>query len=119
MRLFFFINGLLILFFSVTWAYSVNYETRAVVKRTKVLESQIEAQEEYFKVLEAEWAYLNRPDRLESLVEIYFSELRLMPLRKENYKKLENIEFYRPTNKNLSMEVNVSNFHQKWGLLND
>ena len=109
MRLFFLINGLLILFFSVTWAYSVNYETRAVVKRTKVLQNQITAQEQYLKVLEAEWAYLNRPDRLEKLVEIFFSELSLMPLRKENYKKIEDIEFYLPVETSFSKKISVGN----------
>ena len=38
-----------------------------------------------FKILNAEWAHLNRPDRLRKLAEYYFSELRLTPINPDDF----------------------------------
>ena len=35
--------------------------------------------------MKAEWAYLNRPDRLRKLVEYYFAELRLNPINPDDF----------------------------------
>ena len=38
-----------------------------------------------FKILNAEWAHLNRPDRLRKLAEYYFFELRLTPINPDDF----------------------------------
>lgn len=77
--------------FSATWAYRVNYETRDVVKNLKALQVKIADEEEKFIMLEGEWAYLNRPQRLSRLSELFFPELRLMPISANNFAKIESI----------------------------
>ena len=67
------------------WAYNVNYKVRATIKVVNYLSSEIEQKESRIKLLKAEWAYLNRPERLNRLITIHFSELGLIPLSHENY----------------------------------
>ena len=81
--------------FSSIWAYRVNYETRDVVKNLKSLKAQISSEEEKLIMLEGEWAYLNRPERLSLLAERFFSYLRLMPMSAENFAEVDVIKFYK------------------------
>ena len=67
------------------WAYKTNYESRAASQRVKYLEKSILSANKEFKILNAEWAYLNSPDRLRKLVEYYFVELRLTPIKPDDF----------------------------------
>ena len=49
------------------WAYKENYRTQASLRRVSDLQHQIATERETISVLKAEWAYLNRPDRLSDL----------------------------------------------------
>ncbi|MBM2576964.1 cell division protein FtsL [Jannaschia sp. Os4] len=62
------------------WAYREGYETRAVEREVRQLEREIAAKRRDLRMLRAEWAYLNRPDRLSALVELNFADLQLMPV---------------------------------------
>jgi hypothetical protein len=62
------------------WAYQVNYDTQEAIRRVDGLRAQIAAEREALSVLNAEWAYLTRPDRLRVLAEANFSDLQLMPM---------------------------------------
>ena len=46
-------------------------------------------------MLEGEWAYLNRPERLSLLAERFFSYLHLMPMSAENFAEVDVIKFYK------------------------
>ena len=72
------------------WAYNVNYKVRSTIKAVNYLSSEIEQKESRIKLLKAEWAYLNRPERLNRLITIHFSELGLIPLSHENYITFDN-----------------------------
>ena len=47
-------------------------------------------------MLEGEWAYLNRPERLSILSERFFSFLELMPLSAENFANFDVIRINVP-----------------------
>ena len=67
------------------WAYKINYESRAANQRVKVLEDAILSLNKEVKILNAEWAHLNSPERLRKLVEYYFLELRLNPINPDDF----------------------------------
>ena len=67
------------------WAYKINYESRAANQRVKDLEESILSLNKEVKILNAEWAHLNSPERLRKLVEYYFLELRLNPINPDDF----------------------------------
>ncbi|MEL6680487.1 MAG: cell division protein FtsL [Pseudomonadota bacterium] len=77
------------------WAYSVNYETRAAEKRVLELQARIAEEREAISVLDVEWVWLNRPDRIEHLVGLHAAELGLMPLDPAHYAPLGLVAYPR------------------------
>ena len=71
---------------SAVWAYQVNYDARSIEREIKDLNSQVNSVSIRIDLLEAEWAFLNRPKRLAKLVDKNFSTLRLVPITKEHFK---------------------------------
>ncbi|WP_375228159.1 cell division protein FtsL [Roseobacter sp. S98] len=67
------------------WAYRENYATQAALAETRELRTDIRQAHERLAVLRAEWAYLNRPDRLRDLADINFDRLGLLPLRPDQF----------------------------------
>ena len=67
------------------WAYKINYDSRAAHNRVKELEKLIGSANREIKILKAEWAHLNNPDRLRKLVEYYFLDLRLTPVNPDDF----------------------------------
>jgi hypothetical protein len=68
-----------------TWAYRVNYATQEAFDRVADLHEQIAAEREALAVLQAEWAYLNRPDRLRELVDLNREALGLAELTPDQF----------------------------------
>ena len=73
------------------WAYKINYDSRAADQRVKMLEKSILLANKQLKILNAEWAHLNRPDRLRKLAEYYFFELRLTPINPDDFISFSDI----------------------------
>lgn len=63
-----------------SWAYSENYAMRAKVSEVSNLQREISRLRDELSTQTAEWAYLNRPDRLRELVNLNFERLQLMPM---------------------------------------
>ena len=75
------------------WAYHENYDTQASMREVRTLHRQIGLSHERLNVLQAEWAYLNRPDRLRDLAELNFDRLGLLPLMPDGFGRIEQIDY--------------------------
>jgi hypothetical protein len=62
------------------WAYRENYATQEALRDVRALQTEIADLREALSVQRAEWAYLNRPDRLRDLTALNFDRLMLMPM---------------------------------------
>lgn len=75
------------------WAYRENYATQQVLSDTRKLQGEIGAAQVRLSVLRAEWAYLNRPDRLLELAEINYTRLGLLPLRPDQFGRVDEVSY--------------------------
>lgn len=75
------------------WAYRENYATQQALSQTRDLQRDIGLAQARLSVLRAEWAYLNRPDRLRELADINFDRLGLLALRPDQFGRVDEISF--------------------------
>lgn len=75
------------------WAYEENYQTKHIVNEAEAMQSQIAHARARLGVLKAEWAYLNRPDRLRELAELNFDPLALLPITPDQFGRMDQIEY--------------------------
>ena len=75
------------------WAYRENYATQEALSEVEGLQRQIGTAHVRLGVLRAEWAYLNRPDRLRELAELSFDRLGLLPLRPDQFGRVDEVSF--------------------------
>lgn len=75
------------------WAYQENYRTQHVINETEDLQQEIGIARARLAVLRAEWAYLNRPDRLRDLAEINYNRLQLLPLRPDQFGRIDQVAY--------------------------
>lgn len=75
------------------WAYRENYATQAALKEVEALQRQIVGLREGLAVQRAEWAYLNRPDRLRQLAAANFDRLGLMPMEPTQFGQAADVAY--------------------------
>ena len=80
MRNLFFLAASLAVMGLAFWAYRENYQTQQSQRIVRTLQNEIGALREALAVQRAEWAYLNRPERLAELADLNFDRLNLLPL---------------------------------------
>ena len=78
------------------WAYRENYATQAALKEVETLQRQIVGLRAALSVQRAEWAYLNRPDRLRDLATANFDRLGLLPMEPSQFGSAAQVA-YPPT----------------------
>ena len=93
MKSFFFLLTACVVMALAVWAYRQNYDTQATLREAKALRAEIVDLRERASVLRAEWAFLNRPERLADLADMNFDRLGLLPLRPEHFGRIEEIPF--------------------------
>ncbi|WP_376874134.1 cell division protein FtsL [Albirhodobacter sp. R86504] len=75
------------------WAYRENYRTQDELSKMSRLQSEIAGLRDGLSVMKAEWAYLNRPDRLRELANLNFESLSLLPMAPEQFGAVNQIAF--------------------------
>ncbi len=78
------------------WAYRENYRTQAAIGEMSDIQRQIGHLREELGVLRAEWAYLNRPERLRQLVNLNFDKLKLVPFGSDQFVDVGQVAFPTP-----------------------
>lgn len=93
MRAFLYVFSAIMVMTLAYWAYHENEKTRVALGEVKELQRDIGHMREELAILRAEWAYLNRPSRLRALSEINFDRLGLMPLRPEQFGRVDQVAY--------------------------
>lgn len=78
------------------WAYRENYTTQGALREVAALQDEIAALQESLSIQRAEWAYLNRPDRLRELVTVNFERLGLMPMEPHQFGEARDVAYPLP-----------------------
>ena len=73
------------------WAYNENYATQESIREVRDLNRQIGEAHARLRMLNAEWAYLNRPDRLRDLADLNFDRLGLLPLMPDGFGRVDQV----------------------------
>lgn len=90
------------------WAYGQNYRTQESLAEVRGLARDIGIAHERLAVLRAEWAYLNRPDRLRDLADLNFDRLKLLPLMPEAFAPVERISYPLPPLSPITDPIEIS-----------
>ena len=93
MRSFFYVFSAMIVMVLAVWAYRQNYETQASLREVDRLRVEISGLRERAGVLRAEWAFLNRPERLADLADLNFDRLGLLPLRPDHIGHIDQVTY--------------------------
>ena len=75
------------------WSYQENYKNRDALAEVRRLNAEIGRNYQRLGMLRAEWAYLNRPDRLRDLAEMNFERLGLLPLHPDQFGQIDQVTF--------------------------
>ncbi len=90
------------------WSYQENYKTRDAISEVRSLHAQIGSNYERLGMLRAEWAYLNRPDRLSDLAELNFERLELLPLMPDAFGRVDQIIYPIPDELIIVVPIDVN-----------
>jgi hypothetical protein len=93
MRILLHLSAAVLVVICATWAYRVNYATQEAMNRVADLHRAIAEEREAIAVLHAEWAYLNRPDRLRELVAANAEALGLVELTPAQFGEAAMVAF--------------------------
>jgi hypothetical protein len=90
------------------WAYRENYATQESLRRIEALQDEIAGLRASLSVQRAEWAYLNRPDRLRELATLNFDRLGLLPLEPGQFGDADQVAYPLPPDLPIRQPVDLS-----------
>lgn len=96
MRLFLHVLTAIALIGLAFWAYRENYATQAAIREVAAIQDEIAGLREALNLQQAEWAYLNRPDRLRDLAMLNFERLGLLPMEPGQFGSADQVAFPPP-----------------------
>ncbi|MDZ7906454.1 MAG: cell division protein FtsL [Cypionkella sp.] len=96
MRPMFYIACFLVLIGLGSWAYRENYATQNAMRDLRAMQDEIVQLRGALAVQRAEWAYLNRPDRLRELVTLNFDRLGLLPMDAAQFGAASDVAYPAP-----------------------
>jgi len=108
MRTCFFLVQCMVVIALAYWAYNENYATQDAMRRVDNLQRDIGRTRESLSVLKAEWAYLNRPDRLRELADLNFDTLGLIPLMPDHFGDVAQVAFPKLDMNDIAATVDTS-----------
>jgi hypothetical protein len=92
------------------WAYRETHLTQQAMNQQRALERDIARLTEALRIQRAEWAYLNRPDRLRELVDVNFDRLPLVPMTGDHFGDIGQIAYPLPQARpEIQSSIEVSN----------
>ena len=89
------------------WAYRENYTTQDALGEVSELQNQIASLRESLAVQRAEWAYLNRPDRLRELATANFDRLGLLPMEPGQFGSAAQVAYPRAPLPEIDFPVDI------------
>ena len=89
------------------WAYRENYTTQGALRDVAALQDEIAALQESLSIQRAEWAYLNRPDRLRELATINFDRLGLLPMEPGQFGSAAQVAYPRARLPEIDFPVDI------------
>jgi len=78
-------------FLALIMVYGQKYRTEEVQSHVIELQNEIAGQNQVLSALDAEWAFLNQPGRLQDIVERHAEALNVAPLTVGQYGTIEDI----------------------------
>ena len=75
------------------WAYQENVHTQRELAYVEELQASIGQARSRLAILRAEWAYQNRPRRLQDLADLNYEHLQLLPLRADHFGHIDEVGF--------------------------
>jgi hypothetical protein len=78
------------------WAYRENYATQQAIRDVTVLQQEISELREALTLQRAEWAYLNRPERLRDLIAINYDRMQLLPMESAQFGRVDQVAYPLP-----------------------
>ena len=91
-------------------SYQENYKTRDAIADVRDLHRDIGAAHERLVMLRAEWAYLNRPDRLRDLANLNYERLGLLPMVPESFGDVAQVIYPIPEILPITNPIDVRSF---------
>lgn len=107
MRWFLYLTSAVAIMGLVFWAYRENYATQQSLKEVARLQAEIRDLRDALSIQRAEWAYLNRPERLTELAAINFDRLGLLPLLPEQFGQGDQVAYPIPPELPISQPIDV------------